>query len=282
MKTSESVRRRARVIVRRLARMYPDAKCALDYGNPLQLLIATILSAQCTDARVNMVTPALFARYRSARDYAEADPRELESRIQSTGFFRSKTKSIMAACRTIVDKHGGKVPGSLEELVALPGVGRKTANVVLGNAFGVPGITVDTHVGRVSRRLGLTKHNDADQVEQVEVGMTRSQVRFLLGTPMVIVYKESPINWHTLGRLIQIENYGLVNLVAGRKVVTELMQNDLNGERLASELIELLKPLRNQTIKAELRSVSEELGEPGASQRAAERIVDYLGFSKSG
>ena len=166
MKTSESVRRRARVIVRRLARMYPDAKCALDYGNPLQLLIATILSAQCTDARVNMVTPALFARYRSARDYAEADPRELESRIQSTGFFRSKTKSIMAACRTIVDKHGGKVPGSLEELVALPGVGRKTANVVLGNAFGVPGITVDTHVGRVSRRLGLTKHNDADQVEQ--------------------------------------------------------------------------------------------------------------------
>jgi endonuclease-3 len=165
MKTADPVRKRARRIVRLLAQMHPDAKCALDYTNPLQLLIATILSAQCTDVRVNMVTPALFARYRTAKDYAEADQGELETMIQSTGFFRNKAKSIIACCQKLVTEHGGKVPGSMEELIVLPGIGRKTANVILGNAFDIPGITVDTHVGRVSRRLGLTKHDDPQKVE---------------------------------------------------------------------------------------------------------------------
>jgi endonuclease-3 len=146
--------------------MYPDAHCALHHANALQLLIATILSAQCTDVRVNMVTPALFARYPDAQAFANADPRELESLIQSTGFFRNKARSIIACCKKIVDEHHGEVPSTLEELVPLPGVGRKTANVVLGNAFGVPGITVDTHVGRLSRRMGLTTHTDAEKVER--------------------------------------------------------------------------------------------------------------------
>jgi len=146
--------------------MYPDAHCALHHENALQLLIATILSAQCTDVRVNMVTPALFARYPDASAFALADPRELETLIQSTGFFRNKARNIIACCRKIVDEHGGKVPSTLEELVPLPGVGRKTANVVLGDAFDTPGITVDTHVGRLSRRLGLTTLTDAEKVER--------------------------------------------------------------------------------------------------------------------
>jgi endonuclease-3 len=149
-----------------LAKAYPDAKCALKHSNPLQLLISTILSAQCTDARVNMVTPALFERYHDAKAFADADTSELESRIQSTGFYRSKARSIKEACRDIVEKHGGKVPSTMEELTALRGVGRKTANVVLGNAFGVHGMVVDTHVGRLSRRLGFTKNTDPVKVEQ--------------------------------------------------------------------------------------------------------------------
>lgn len=149
-----------------LAKRYADAKCALDFTNPLQLLIATILSAQCTDIRVNMVTPALFAKYRKADDFADADPRELETMIQSTGFFRNKAKNIMACCKKLVAEHGGEVPGTMEDLVVLPGVGRKTANVVLGNAFDVPGITVDTHLGRLSRRMGLTMHTDPEKVER--------------------------------------------------------------------------------------------------------------------
>ena len=166
MKTSDPLRGRARRIVRGLAELYPDARCALDHDGPLQLLVATILSAQCTDKRVNLVTPALFARYRTARDYAAADPRELETAIQSTGFFRNKARSIIACCQQLVAEHGGAVPATLEELVTLAGVGRKTANVVLGNAFGVPGITVDTHVGRLSRRLGLTAATDPEKVER--------------------------------------------------------------------------------------------------------------------
>lgn len=166
MKTSDPLRVRARQIVRLLAREYPDARCALDHQTPLQLLIATILSAQCTDARVNLVTPALFARYPDAKAFANAKPRELETAIQSTGFFRNKTRSILAATRKIVEEYHGQVPGTMEELFALPGVGRKTANVILGNAFGVPGITVDTHVGRLSRRLGLTVHTDPVKVER--------------------------------------------------------------------------------------------------------------------
>jgi endonuclease-3 len=145
--------------------MYPDAHCALDFRSPLELLVATILSAQCTDVRVNLVTPALFARYRTAKAYADADPRELETMIQSTGFFRAKTKSIQGTCRRLVEEHGGEVPHTLEELVDLPGIGRKTANVILGNCFDVPGITVDTHVGRLSRRLALTVNNDPVKVE---------------------------------------------------------------------------------------------------------------------
>ncbi|MCS6850607.1 MAG: endonuclease III [Gemmataceae bacterium] len=166
MKATLSPRARAGRIVRTLARLYPDARCALHYENPLQLLIATILSAQCTDARVNLVTPGLFARYPTAAAYASADPRELEAMIQSTGFYRNKARNIIACCRQIVERHGGQVPGTMEELLQLPGVGRKTANVILGNAFGVPGITVDTHVGRLSRRLGLTTATDADKVER--------------------------------------------------------------------------------------------------------------------
>jgi endonuclease III len=149
-----------------LAKLYPDAECALVHENPLQLLVATILSAQCTDKRVNLVTPVLFARYRNAADFAEADLAELEGYIRTTGFFRNKAKNIQAACSAIVERHGGAVPATLEELVELPGVGRKTANVVLGNAFNTPGITVDTHVGRLSRRLGLTEHTDPVKVER--------------------------------------------------------------------------------------------------------------------
>jgi endonuclease-3 len=166
MKTADSLRARAKKIVRLLAKEYPDAECALHHQNPLQLLIATILSAQCTDARVNLVTPDLFARYPSAKAYASANPAELEKAIQSTGFFRNKARNIIACCKQLVEAHGGEIPRTMEELVGLPGVGRKTANVILGNAFDVPGITVDTHVGRLSRRLGLTRETAAEKVER--------------------------------------------------------------------------------------------------------------------
>jgi endonuclease-3 len=166
MKTLEETRRRARRIAQLLAKQYPDAHCALHYENPLQLLIATILSAQCTDVRVNLVTPGLFARYPNAKAFAAANPRDLETAIQSTGFFRNKARNIIACCKQIVEEHGGQVPGTMEELVHLPGIGRKTANVILGNAFGVPGITVDTHVARLSRRMGLTTHTDPKKIER--------------------------------------------------------------------------------------------------------------------
>jgi len=165
-KAADAVRQRAKQINAGLAKLYPDAKCALEHENPLQLLIATILSAQCTDVRVNMVTPALFARYPDAKAFAEADVGELESAIQSTGFFRNKAKSIMACCKLLVEKHGGQVPGTMAELVVLPGVGRKTANVILGTAYETPGITVDTHVQRLSRRMGLTKEEDPVKIER--------------------------------------------------------------------------------------------------------------------
>jgi endonuclease-3 len=165
MKPTGAAKRRARRVLDALAATYPDAHCALDHQTPIQLLVATILSAQCTDARVNRVTPALFARYKTVRDFAEANQKELERLIAPTGFFRNKAKNIIGCCRAIADRHNGEVPGTLEELVELPGVGRKTANVILGNAFGVPGITVDTHVGRLSRRLGLTAHDDPVKVE---------------------------------------------------------------------------------------------------------------------
>jgi endonuclease-3 len=158
---------RAAAILDRLEALMPQAKIELDYDTPLQLLVAVILSAQCTDKRVNMVTPALFARYRTAADFATADPAELEGYVKTTGFYRNKAKNIRECCRQLVERHGGEVPGTLEELVTLPGVGRKTANVVLGSAFDTPGITVDTHVGRLSRRLGWTRHADPVKVERV-------------------------------------------------------------------------------------------------------------------
>jgi len=161
--------RRARRVNRELALTYPDAHCELDFGSPLELLVATILSAQCTDKRVNLTTPAVFARYRTAADYAAADRVELEGLIKSTGFFRAKASSVIGLGQALCDRYGGEVPRRLTDLVTLPGVGRKTANVVLGNAFGVPGITVDTHFGRLSRRLGWTEHTDPDKVE-AEVG----------------------------------------------------------------------------------------------------------------
>jgi len=157
----------ANKVVETLRRLYPDARCSLDYRTPLQLLIATILSAQCTDERVNKVTPALFTRYRSAADFASADPRELENYIRSTGFYRAKAKNIIACCRALVERHGGELPRNLEELTKLPGVGRKTANVLLGTAWGIPaGIVVDTHVRRLARRMGLTQHTDPDKIER--------------------------------------------------------------------------------------------------------------------
>jgi endonuclease-3 len=161
--------RRARRINRELAALYPDAHCELDFANPLELVVATILSAQCTDRRVNMVTPVLFAKYRSAADYAGADRAEVELIIQSTGFFRAKTTSIIGLGQALCDRFGGEVPRRLGDLVTLPGVGRKTANVVLGNAFGVAGITVDTHFARLSHRFGWTKQGDPVKIEQ-EVG----------------------------------------------------------------------------------------------------------------
>lgn len=158
---------RAREIYDRLAEHYPDAKCALDYRTPYQLLVATILSAQCTDKRVNMVTPALFKRYRTPAAMADANPEELEEMIKSTGFYRNKTKSLVGMSRALVERHRGRVPEELDALVELPGVGRKTANVVLGNAFDLnEGVVVDTHVARLSQRLGFTRQTDPVKIEQ--------------------------------------------------------------------------------------------------------------------
>jgi len=170
MKRKESpqeLKARARKIVRRLERAYPGATCALHHTNALELLVATILSAQCTDVRVNKVTPDLFAKYGSARDYASADPRVLEREIQSTGFFRNKTKSIIGMAQALVERHGGNVPDTMDALVALPGVGRKTANVILGTWFGKnEGVVVDTHVQRITRLLKLTRHDDPVKIER--------------------------------------------------------------------------------------------------------------------
>jgi endonuclease III len=163
--TRTALVRRARRINRELALLYPDAHTELDFGSPLELLVATILSAQTTDKRVNMVTPVLFARYRTAADYAAADRAELEKIIQSTGFFRAKTTSLIGLGQALCERFGGEVPPRLTDLVTLPGVGRKTANVVLGNAFSIPGITVDTHFGRLSRRFGWTTQDDPVKVE---------------------------------------------------------------------------------------------------------------------
>lgn len=167
METQEEKKKRTRRIIAGLRKAFPDAKCSLDYKNPLQLLIATILSAQCTDERVNAVTPALFARYRTARDFADAPVEEIEGLIRSTGFFRNKARNIQACCEGLAREHGGEAPRDMEALTRLAGVGRKTANVVLGNAFGIAsGVVVDTHVRRIANRLGLTRHQDPEKIEQ--------------------------------------------------------------------------------------------------------------------
>ncbi|WP_239380595.1 endonuclease III [Frankia sp. CIT1] len=157
--------RRARKIIRTLGDLHPDARIALNFSSPLELLVATVLSAQCTDKKVNEVTPTLFALYRTASDYAGADRTELEAVLRPTGFFRAKAHSIIGIGAALVDRFAGDVPACLDDLVTLPGVGRKTANVVLGHAFDIPGITVDTHVGRLSRRFGLTSNTDPVKVE---------------------------------------------------------------------------------------------------------------------
>ncbi len=162
--TAAARRARARRILQALARAYPDAKIALDFRSPFELLVATILSAQCTDERVNMVTPGLFRRYPTARELARANPGQLEGEIRSTGFFRAKTRSLLGMAQAVVERHGGEVPRAREALTALPGVGLKTANVVIGNAFGGDALAVDTHVFRVSQRLGLARADEADEI----------------------------------------------------------------------------------------------------------------------
>jgi endonuclease III len=158
---------RTQKIISALERVYPNAHCELNFSSPLELLVATILSAQCTDKRVNLVTAELFKKYRCAKDYADAPPGEIEKAVKTTGLFRNKAKNIQNCCRALMEKFGGEVPRTMEELHALAGVGRKTANVVLGNAFGINvGVVVDTHVTRLSNRLGLTKGRDAVKIER--------------------------------------------------------------------------------------------------------------------
>jgi endonuclease III len=185
MKAINPLRSQANRVRRALEKLYPDAHCALHFRTPLELLIATILSAQCTDQRVNMVTPALFARYPGAHAYATADPKELERMIQSTGFFRNKARNIIQCCQQIVEHHGGEVPRTMAELVVLPGVGRKTANVILGNAYGVPGIPVDTHVTRLSQRMGLTVHTDPVKIENDLMELVPKKDWTLFGHQMI-------------------------------------------------------------------------------------------------
>lgn len=168
MKTVKLVDKKTQAkILRLLQKTYPTAHCELDFKSPLELLVATVLSAQCTDARVNMVTPAVFKKYKTVEDYAGANQGELEEMIRSTGFFRNKAKNIIACCKEILEKHGGKIPMDIEVFTTLPGIGRKTANVILGNAFGMnQGVVVDTHVIRLSQRLGLSKNQNPEKIEQ--------------------------------------------------------------------------------------------------------------------
>lgn len=165
MPTVSDRKKRISEVIRILRKSYPDVRCALDYTNPLELLVATILSAQCTDERVNKVTPALFKKYKKAKDYAAADPRDIEQIIRSAGFYQSKTRNIQGAARRLVEVFGGEVPRTMEELVSLPGVGRKTANVVLGNVFDIPGMPVDTHMIRLNNRLDFTREKDPVKIE---------------------------------------------------------------------------------------------------------------------
>ncbi|MDD5226338.1 MAG: endonuclease III [Candidatus Omnitrophica bacterium] len=163
--TSVAKKKRVRAIIRRLSKAYPDAACALKFSTPWELLVATVLSAQCTDRLVNQVTPALFKKYPGVRAFAVANPGEVEKSVRSTGFYRNKTRNILGAAKVVLEKFGGKVPARMEDLITIPGVGRKTATVILGNAFGIPGIPVDTHMIRINRLLGLTRHADPVMIE---------------------------------------------------------------------------------------------------------------------
>jgi endonuclease-3 len=185
--TADARRARARRILQALERAYPDAKIALNFGSPFELLVATILSAQCTDERVNMVTPDLFRAYPSARELARARPERLESQVRSTGFFRAKTRSLLGMARAVVERHGGEVPSSREALTELPGVGLKTANVVIGNAFGGDALAVDTHVFRVSQRLGLARSEDPDAIHDQLVALL-PRGRLTRATHLLIVH----------------------------------------------------------------------------------------------
>jgi endonuclease III len=183
----------AKKIAAALLKRYPNARTALDFSNPLELLVAVILSAQCTDVRVNMVTKSLFAKYRRATDYADANLATFEQEIKSTGFYRNKAKAVIAAARKLVLDFGGKVPSTLEELTTLPGVGRKTANVVLGNAFGQQAIAVDTHVLRVSNRLGLVHEDDPDKVEAALVAQVPKDKLTTFGSALILHGRETCI-----------------------------------------------------------------------------------------
>ena len=185
--TTDAKRARARKILQALERAYPDARIALNFGSPFELLVATILSAQCTDERVNMVTPGLFRVYPSARELARARPERLEDQIRSTGFFRAKTRSLLGMARAVVERHGGEVPSTREDLTALPGVGLKTANVVIGNAFGGDALAVDTHVFRVSQRLALARSDDPDAIHDQLVALL-PRGRLTRATHLLIVH----------------------------------------------------------------------------------------------
>ena len=193
MPTESKAAKKARghAIIERLAELYPDAKCSLNWNTPLDLLVATVLSAQCTDARVNQVTPALFARFRTAADYAGATPEEMETAIRSVNFFRNKARSLIGIGQALEARHGGEVPGDMDALLALPGVGRKTANLVRGVVFGATeGVVVDTHVGRISRRLQLTRHEDPDRIEQDLLPLIEPEGRIVF-TDRVIAHGRS-------------------------------------------------------------------------------------------
>lgn len=194
-------------VINRLKQTYPDAGIALNFSTPLELLVATMLAAQCTDERVNQVTKALFQKYRNPEDYVSAPQEELEQAIHSTGFFRNKAASIRKCCQALVDRHGGKVPNTMEELVALGGVGRKTANVLLGNAFGIPGIAVDTHVKRLSGLLGFTEAEDPEKIE----------------TDLMAIVAKS--DWTVLGHLFA--HHGRAVCVARRPNCAECVLSDL-------------------------------------------------------
>ncbi|TAK53953.1 MAG: endonuclease III [Bacteroidetes bacterium] len=183
----QEIQRRAKKITAALAKDYPEAKIALHHSNPLELLISTILSAQCTDARVNIVTESLFKKYKTATDYAIADQHELEKDIHSTGFYRAKAKNIIACCTTLVEQYNGNVPSTMEELLQLAGVGRKTANVVLSGAFGkIEGIVVDTHVGRLAQRLGFTKETNPEKIERDLMTIIPKQKWFLIDNLLIM------------------------------------------------------------------------------------------------